>query len=220
MTQLHPIDDERAVLETDPQDAPRLGRKRDHTRDPDILEAALDILAETGYDGMTVDMVAARVKAGKATIYRRWPSKAELVIDAVACMKSKGIDWDNLPDTGSLRGDLIANLAPHSIDDAEKKLQVMSGLISMLSRNPELADAVKSAIVDPRASVGRLFLQRAIDRGEIPADTDIHTLSMVMPSMATYRVLMLRKPVDRDYMLSIIDGVVLPAVGLSANARV
>ena len=66
---------------------PRLGRKRDHTRDPEILDAALDVLAETGYDGMTIDMVAARAKAGKATLYRRWPSKAELVIDAVACMK-------------------------------------------------------------------------------------------------------------------------------------
>ena len=68
---------------------PRLGRKRDHTRDPEILDVALDVLAETGYDGMTIDMVATRAKAGKATLYRRWPSKADLVLDAVACMKGR-----------------------------------------------------------------------------------------------------------------------------------
>ena len=89
-----------------------LGRKRDHTRDPEILDAALDVLAETGYDGMTIDMVAARAKAGKATLYRRWPSKAELVIDAVACMKAGDLDLDDLPDTGTLRGDLVAMIRP------------------------------------------------------------------------------------------------------------
>ena len=53
------------------------------------------MLAETGYDGMTIDMVAARARAGKATLYRRWPSKAELVIDAVACMKNGDIDYSH-----------------------------------------------------------------------------------------------------------------------------
>src|SRR6186713_2049587 len=95
----------------------RPGRKRDHSRDPEILDAALAVLAETGYDGMTIDMVAARAKAGKATIYRRWPSKAELVIDAVACMKGNHFDPANLPDTGTLRGDLIALIKPHAIED-------------------------------------------------------------------------------------------------------
>ena len=76
--------------------APKLGRKRDLSRDPEILEATLEVLAETGYDGMTIDMVAARAKAGKATVYRRWASKGELVIDAVACMKSADIDFESM----------------------------------------------------------------------------------------------------------------------------
>ena len=196
--------------------APKLGRKRDHTRDPEILEAALDVLAECGYDGMTIDMVAARAKAGKATLYRRWPSKAELVIDAVACMKTKNLDPADLPDTGTLRGDLVGVIKPHSIEDAGRKLQVMSGLVSMLSRSPELAEMAYQAITDPRARATRMFLQRAIDRGEIPADADIQTLSLVSASMASYRTLFLRKPVDREFLLSVIDGVILPAVGLWA----
>ena len=193
---------------------PKLGRKRDLTRDPEILDATLEVLAETGYDGMTIDMVAARAKAGKATVYRRWASKSELVIDAVACMKSADIDFDALPDTGTLRGDLVAMIKPHSIEDGAKKLQVMAGLVSMLSRHPELADAVRDAVIGPRARVNRVFLQRAIDRGEIPADVDIDLLSQVGGAMATHRTLMLRKPVDRPFVISVIDGVILPACGI------
>jgi len=192
----------------------KLGRKRDHTRDPEILNAALDVLAEVGYDGMTIDMVAARAQAGKATLYRRWASKGELVIDAVACMKKEDLDPARLPDTGTLRGDLVAMIKPHSIEDGEKKLQIMGGLMSMLSRTPELAEAANAAMVEPRAAVNRIFMQRAIERGEISADCDIDALSLIAPSMAAFRVLILRKPVDREFLVSLIDGVVLPAVGL------
>lgn len=198
--------------------APRLGRKRDHTRDADILDAALEVLAETGYDRMTMDMVAARAKAGKATVYRRWASKGELVVEAIACMKKNAIDFDHLPDTGTLRGDLVAMIRPHAIEDGERKLQIMAGLTSMLARNPDLVDAVTAAIVEPRASVNRRFMQRAIERGEISADTDVETLAMIMPSMTAYRVLILQQPVDRAYLLSLIDGVMLPAVGIRPGA--
>jgi AcrR family transcriptional regulator len=197
--------------------APRPGRRRDHTRDGDILQAALDVLAETGYDGMTIDMVAARARAGKATLYRRWASKAELVVDAVACMKRGQIDFENLPDTGSLRGDLVAQIKPPAIEDAEHRLRIMAGLMSVLSRDPGLATAVNAAIVEPRAAINRILMRRAIDRGEISQACDIDTLSLVTPSMAAYRVLVLRRPVDREFLLSMIDGVILPAVGLSAE---
>ncbi len=195
-------------------DPARLGRKRDHSRDPEILDAALDVLAEVGYEGMTVDMVAARAKAGKATLYRRWPSKAELVIDAVACMKQGDFTPDQLPDTGTLRGDLVAMIKPHSIEDVERKLRVMAGVVSMLSRDPQLADAVNLAITEPRATINRRLMQRAIDRGEVRADADIETIAHIGPSMAAYRVLVQRKPVDRAFLIAMIDGVVLPALGI------
>lgn len=195
-------------------DQARLGRRRDHSRDPEILDAALDVLAEVGYEGMTVDMVATRAKAGKATLYRRWPSKAELVIDAVACMKQGEFTPDKLPDTGTLRGDLVAMIKPHSISDGERKLRVMAGVVSMLSRDPELAETVNRAITEPRAAVNRLLMQRAIDRGEIRADSDIENIAHIGPSMAAYRVLVQRRPVDREFLIAMIDGVVLPALGV------
>ena len=195
--------------------APKLGRKRDHTRDAEIMDAAVEVLAETGYDGMTIDMVASRAKAGKATLYRRWASKDELVIDAVACMKKDDLSIEALPDTGTLRGDLVAMIKPHSIQDSEKKMQIMAGLMSMLNSNPSLSEAAHAAIVEPRASVNRFFMQRAIDRGEIPADADIETLSLVSQAMGSYRTLLLRKPIDRTFIISVIDGVILPALGIT-----
>jgi AcrR family transcriptional regulator len=192
----------------------RPGRRRDHSRDPEILDAAIEVLAEEGYDGMTMEMVATRAKAGKATLYRRWPSKGELVVEAVACMKTKDLDLDNLPDTGSLRSDLVAMVKPRTIEDAERKLQVMAGLMSVLSRSPELAEAINAAIVEPRAEVNRRLLKRAIARGEIAADCDVEAIALIAPAMASYRLLVTQRPVDRDFLLSIIDGVVLPAVGL------
>lgn len=197
-------------------DAPRPGRKRDATRDTAILDGALEVLAEVGYEGMTIDMVAARAKAGKATLYRRWASKDELVIDAVACLKNADIDMDALPDTGTLRGDLIAMIRPHSLQDAKRKLQIMGGIVSMLSTHPELAEAAQAAMIEPRVKVNRFFLQRAIDRGEIRPDCDIETLSIVSAAMAAHRTLILRKPVDRAFLISVIDGLILPAAGVAA----
>jgi len=193
---------------------PKLGRKRDDTRDPEILDAALDVLAENGYDGMTIDMVAARAKAGKATVYRRWASKPDLVLDAVACMKSNDIDYENLPDTGTLRGDLVAMIKPPSIRDAERKMKVMAGIVSMLAGNPELAEAARMALIEPRAGANRILFQRAIDRGEISADIDVELLCTIGPALVAYRALMLRKPVDRDFLINNIDRIVLPAAGI------
>ncbi|MFI2489746.1 TetR/AcrR family transcriptional regulator [Promicromonospora kroppenstedtii] len=205
---------------TDVQQAeakPRLGRKRDHTRDPEILDAALDVLSESGYDGMTIDMVATRAKAGKATVYRRWSSKAELVLDAVACMKQGEIDLDDLPDTGTLRGDLVAMIRTPSIRDGERKLKVMAGIVSMIARSPELAAAAQEALVEPRARANRIFFRRAVERGEIPADIDVEKLCIIGPALVAYSVLMLGRPVDRDFLISNIDQVILPAAGIRAE---
>lgn len=198
-----------AQLDT-PETTTKLGRKRDPGRDRVILDATLDVLAESGYDGMTIDMVAARAKAGKATLYRRWTSKAELVIDALAGMKPP-VDLDTLPDTGSLRGDLVAQLEAPALEDSERKLKVMAGIVSLLNNHPSLAEAAHRAIIEPHVVVNRILIRRAIDRGEISPDCDVETLAIVEPAMAAYRTLLLRIPIDREYIISIIDGLIMPA---------
>lgn len=188
------------------------GRRRDPGRDAAILDAAIDVLAESGYDGMTMDMVAARAKAGKATVYRRWSSKAELIIEAVTHLKRSQVDVDRLPDTGTLRGDLLALFKPQSVEEADLKMRVMAGLASALLHNPQLGEAGDAAIVQPWAYVNRLLMQRALERGEISPKADINALSQVLPSMAAYRALIQRKPFDLEFLTALIDGVLLPAL--------
>ena len=203
------------VQDTAAEPAPRLGRKRDHTRDPEILQATLDVLAETGYEGMTIDMVAARAKAGKATLYRRWPTKVHLILAAIA-----GLDTDfdpaRLPDTGALRSDLTAMGNPHWAGASEQRVKILSGLASMLSSTPDLTEVINTALVEPSVAACRHLIQRAVDRGEARPDADIETLAHVIPSMAAYRSMSTKQPADRAFLQSIIDGVLLPAVGLDA----
>ncbi|WP_437726681.1 TetR/AcrR family transcriptional regulator [Sorangium sp. So ce861] len=190
----------------------RPGRKRDHSRDAEILDAALEVLAEVGAAGLTMDLVAARAGAGKATIYRRWTSKAELVIEAVAHMKRNQVDLEHLPDTGTLRGDLLGLFKPQSIEEGERKLKIMTGLASLLSQEQALAEAANSAIVEPWAEAHLALMQRAVARGEVSASADIATLSRIIPSMAAYRTLVQRKPFDLAFLVSMVDGVIVPAL--------
>lgn len=194
-------------------DAPvRRGRKRDASRDGEILDAALAVLAEVGYDGMTMDAVAARAKAGKATVYRRWASKPELVRDAVAHLRSPAVSLDGLPDTGTLRGDMLAFNTQANAEEEERKLNIVSGLSSQMQHDTTLFETVSDALMEPWIDLNRLLLRRAIDRGEIPAHTDVELLARVVPHMASYRALVLHEPVDLDDMIALIDGVLLPAI--------
>ncbi|GAA0972439.1 TetR/AcrR family transcriptional regulator [Nocardiopsis tropica] len=197
----------------EPAEGPvRPGRKRDPSRDGAILDAALEVLADVGYSRLSMDLVAARAGAGKATLYRRWPSKAELVVDAVARMKRDQVDLEHLPDTGDLRGDLLGLFRPQTVEEAERRLEVMAGLASMLVQDRALADAGTAAIVQPWAEAHHALMRRAVDRGEIPPTADIEALSQLIPSMAAFRALVRGKPFDRDFLVSMVDGVLLPAL--------
>ncbi|USX26219.1 TetR/AcrR family transcriptional regulator [Oxalobacteraceae bacterium OTU3CINTB1] len=188
------------------------GRPRDNTRDEAILEAAIAILAEAGYERMTMDMVAVRAKAGKATVYRRWPSKAEMVLEAVARMKRGAVDIENLPDTGSLRGDLLALFQPQSVEDTEQKLRAMAGMAAMLSQHPALAEAGHDAVVAPWVAANRVLIQRSMLRGEAAQDSRLDTVAQIIPSMAAYRTLVQRRPFELSFLTEVIDAILLPAL--------
>lgn len=191
-----------------------LGRKRDATRDEEILQAMLDVLADIGDSGkiVTMDMVAERAAAGKATIYRRWASKEDLILAAVAHMKSKQVDLAHLPDTGTLRGDLLALFKPESVEEAERKLNIMKALTALLASQQKLAEGINVAIVEPWATAHYTLMERAAARGEIAQTADIETLSQLIPSLAAYRALIQRKPFEKQFLITLIDGVLLPAL--------
>ena len=174
------------------------------------MRAALDVLTETGYEGMTMDAVAARAKTGKATIYRRWASKAQLVVDAIASAGQKGIIMANLPDTGSLRGDLLALAATGSTKENRKKLQLMAGLISALPHHPDLASIVQDQLVAPRTAQMRDLFERAASRGEITPGHNLDALALVAPAMTVYWLMIENKPLDRAFYAVLVDEILIP----------
>jgi len=190
----------------------RGGRKQDRSRDADILDATLEVLADVGFAGLTMDLVAQTAHAGKATLYRRWPSKSELIIDAVGHLKRTQVDVEHLPDTGTLRSDLLALFKEQSPDEAEQRIRAVAGVMSLISHDRSFGDAAHSVLVEPWADAHYILMKRAVDRGEIPADADIHSVCQVAPTMAAYRALVQRKPFDLKFLLSMIDGVILPAL--------
>jgi AcrR family transcriptional regulator len=187
-----------------------LGRKRDGSRDPEILRAALDELAESGYERMTMDAIAARARTGKATIYRRWPSKAQLVVDAIASTGDKSITVADIPDTGSLRGDLLALADVGLRQENSGKLRILAGLISALPRNPDLAAIVGERLVTPRTTLMRELLERAVARGEVAPGRDLGMLALTGPAMTVYRVMITNGPMDRAFYAAMVDEILLP----------
>lgn len=184
------------------------GRKLDSSRNAHILDVALDVLAERGYEGMTIDLVAARANAARATVYRRWASKADLAIDAVEHLSRGDAEHAPLPDTGNLRDDLVAAIAPHSIEEQEFRIKVMSGLGGLAGSEPRLA---ASAGLAPWIEVSRALLQRAVDRGEYPA-VDVSVIAQVVPMMCLCRVAVEQLPITREFSISLIDEVIMPAM--------
>jgi len=187
-------------------DEPRLGRKRDASRDEDLCRAALELLVEVGYDRLTVDAVAARAGAGKATCYRRWAGKAELVVEAVSRMKAPG----EQPETGSLRGDLVALTSHFGEDDDPFRADVVAGLVSGLVHDAGLRDVFAKYLIAPRKEVFRIAFERAVERGEIAPIANFDLVAEVMPSMVFHRMLMDGRSPDGGFVLTIIDQIILP----------
>ncbi|HVA73194.1 MAG TPA: TetR/AcrR family transcriptional regulator [Acidimicrobiales bacterium] len=184
------------------------GRPLDGTRDDALRQAALELVAEIGYDRLTIDAVAARVKASKATVYRRWTSKAELVADAFACSGFKGVE---APDTGELRADLLALAERIWLDDEHvPRSAVMAGMLSAMLANPELRDALRTMSAPP--AMATAIIQRAVERGDIAVPADLDTILSVIPGMCMFRLMKTGAAPDRQFFESVIDSVILPAL--------
>ncbi len=187
------------------QRRPRVTGEREH----ELLDATLRVLAEVGYDRLTMDSVAAEARASKATLYRRWTSKAELVVDALA--RAKGMPDPQVPDTGSLRGDLVDTACGKSGWTAQLPMSVLAGLMTALHTDEELATAFRERFLAPRMEATHEMFERARDRGEIPSDVDISLIQSVLPSLCTYQEFVLGNAIDDAFVRRVIDHVVIPA---------
>jgi AcrR family transcriptional regulator len=181
---------------------------RGDVREEAILRATLELLAEAGYDQMTMDAVATRAKASKATIYRRWQGKADLVVTAVQRHAARG--GDRLPDTGSLRGDLLATLGAMRETLVGQDASLVLGLMMAMRRDAALADAVRAHLVDVKGEAFRIVLDRAVARGELAASTTHGMLAEIGSAMLFSRLFLTGGPVDDAFINSLVDEVLLP----------
>ncbi|GAA0580511.1 TetR family transcriptional regulator [Kribbella sandramycini] len=178
-------------------------------REEEILEAAVSVLAELGYDRLTMDAVATAAKASKATLYRRWSTKADLVADAIS--RSKGCPLPEDVDTGSLRGDLIAQSCGVGGFTDEMPMSVIAGLITALHRDADLQKAFQERFLAPRIAISAGVYARAAARGEIAPDADVELLAMTLPAIVVHNAYVLGIAPTEDLILRVIDNVILPA---------
>jgi AcrR family transcriptional regulator len=165
--------------------AQRAGRPRDEDRTRAILDATVQELVDAGYAAMTVDAVAARSGTSKATIYRRWSTKAELVAEAVETHAFAELP---IEDTGDVRADLLRYLTA-----LERALSGLDGdLLVALTieklRNPDLAAAFTDNFVTARRTRLLQLLRNAVARGDLRPDTDVELLADVGPALFHHAV--------------------------------
>jgi len=181
------------------------GRPRSVECDHAILAAALAEYAERGIEGMSVDAVAARAGVSKATIYRRYPSKVELVAAAAFTLAA---EVAVKPDTGSLRGDLTTSLRNlrEMLDDPELGSATRMLVVDSV-RHPELAEMHMEFVRGRRQGTFEA-LRRAIDRGELRAGIDVEFFADQLGGPLFYRYLVLHDRVDDAYIDRVVDGVI------------
>jgi len=184
-------------------------------RDVAICDATLALLLEVGYDRMSMDAIAARAHASKATIYRRWPGKQELVLDAV---KARGVGLTVAEDTGSLRGDLVATYRSAVHGSAADDADLIAGVLRAMRTAPELADCVRSQVIESKCDVSRTIVARAVARGELPAETDPLILHEVASALWFHRVLVVGGPVDDAFIAHVVDDVLMPLLDRSSRS--
>jgi AcrR family transcriptional regulator len=194
----------------DSTDRPRGGRLLDATLDQGILDATLDLLAEVGFDRMSVESVAARAGVGKTTIYRRWPGKSDLVLAAI---QNRRPSLDDAPDTGSLRGDLMhvgqAILTALSTRDVD----LVVGIMLAVRRSTELAELIRAQVFEAGRRAHAALINRAIARGEVPPGArDVPVFRDVTFAMFFFQIAFESVPVDEEFLRSLVDEVLIPAL--------
>lgn len=178
-------------------------------REQAVLAATAELLAERGYQALTMDAVAARAGASKATIYRRWPNKAQLVratLDAADAARNAA-----MPDTGQLRSDLFAVMDAVTAEVADPLTRVTAELATLMRHDTQLAEALREHLAKEELSPFHDALQRAIARGDI-AGVDVELVHDVAEAMIL-RQIHLDLPIDAAFSARLIDDVLLVLLG-------
>ena len=192
-------------------------QKRGKPRERAILLAVIGLLGEVGYEGLTMDAVAARAHASKTTIYQRWPGKAELVRAAVDDYVADRVL--SAADAGSLRGDLLAVMRAMRSHLTPEFLAMMSGLVHAMRADIQLAGSLRSLFDGD--IVSRQIVGRAVARGELPA-VAAATLAPLLHEVIEaqiFRQMMTAGDLDEAFARHVVDDIVLPLLAGSLAPR-
>jgi AcrR family transcriptional regulator len=182
-------------------------------REAELLAATLQLLQQHGYERLTVDAVAATAKASKATVYRRWPSKGELVLAAfIEGCRQVAVP----PDTGSLRSDLL-RLGELITEHATQHSATIRAVMVEVSRDPALRDALQRQFLDQRKALIELVLQHAVDRGEIATAAISDELWDLLPGYLIFRSIVPNRPPDEKTVRILVDNVLIPSLTRPLN---
>ncbi|MFI7004213.1 TetR/AcrR family transcriptional regulator [Nocardia sp. NPDC050175] len=168
-----------------------------------VTEAVMAELATNGYARLSMEAVAKRAGAGKSALYRRWPSKQDMVI---AVLAEFSVELAEFADTGALRTDLMASLrALHEWLTHSTMATILPDLTAEAGRNPVLAEAVRTTIGEPRRALGTQLLRRAIEREELPADTDVEMALDLIAGTMFWRLNVRHAEEGPDYLDRLAD---------------
>jgi AcrR family transcriptional regulator len=177
-------------------------------RETELLAVTLQLLQEHGYDRLTVDAVAAKARASKATVYRRWPSKAELVLAAFI----EGIRQVAVPpETGTLRGDLL-RMGELICEQGQQHAGTIRAVLVEVSRSPALNDVMQHEFIEQREALMNHILAQAIDRGEIDRAAVNDELWDLLPNYLIFRSVFPGQPPTRQTVQALVDEVVIPSL--------
>jgi AcrR family transcriptional regulator len=184
------------------------GRPRSQRASQAILGSAMDLLLDKGLNAMSMDDVARRAGVSKATIYRWWPSKERLALDALAAEWAATTPAEK-GDTGTLRGDLLARFRPWVRQlNRRPYARVVAGLVAAAQTDAEFADLYRQHFVQPRRDATRTLLLRAHDRGEIASDTDLEVTLDLLYGPIYHRLLHGHAPLTEPFARHVIDAVI------------
>ena len=177
-------------------------------RESELLAVTLELLQEHGYDRLTLEAVATTARASKATLYRRWPTKAELVLAAfVEGTRHVAVD----PDTGTLRGDLL-KLGESICDHVSIHALTIRAVLVETSRSTELDAMMQEQFLDQRKALMSRLLTRAVGRGEIETSAITEDLWDVLPGYLIYRTVLTGRAPSRNTIRDLVDNVLIPSL--------
>jgi AcrR family transcriptional regulator len=183
------------------------GRRLDASRDAAIATAVIDVLGRSGYGGLTMDAVAMAAGVGKATIYRRWSSKVELLISV---MEVVGAPVLQVPDTGKLREDLVAVLTEVVELVSGPSGRAIRSLLGAVFDDPVLQEGSRRLPLANWDAAWETVVARAVERGEVPAGVEQSIAAEVGPAVLALRWLITGRPLDHTVVTDLVDRVVLP----------